>query len=202
MPTISDDELYQGYFEKVYQHTNVTNYSPEEIANYAKQGVCITYGELLYQGVQKLLGKMCLSAQDTFLDLGSGNGKCALQVFMQSEVGKVLGIEASSLLHQQALKTRDTVKKDFPWLWDENRHCDFVEGNFLNCAWEQVTTVFCCSTCFTQELLIAIADKINHTASIQKVFSLRPLPTITLPLQDVFRVECSWDSALCFFYLR
>ncbi|MBS0288070.1 MAG: hypothetical protein JSR17_12290 [Proteobacteria bacterium] len=202
MSTLSDDELYQGYFEKVYQHTNVMSYSPEEAAQYAKQGVCLTYGELLYPSVKKLLGKMQLTKDDVFLDLGSGAGKCAFQVFMQSDVGKVLGIEASALLHQQALQVSLTLRKEFPWFWEDNRSCDFVEGNFLHSSWNQATVVYTCSTCFTQELLFAIADKINHTPSVQKVFSLRPLPGLRIPLESVFQVECSWDSALCFFYLR
>ncbi len=203
MPIKTDDELYQGYLTKVYQHTKgMTNYSLEEKLQFAKEGVCVTYGELLYPSVKKLITYMNLNDADTFLDLGSGNGKCVLQVFMQTPVKKAFGIEANTRLHHQALAVAQNIKQALPFYWEENRDCQFIEANFLHLPWNEATVVYTCSTCFTQELLIAIGDKINITPSIQSVFSLRPLPSLQLPLKKVFQVECSWDTALCFMYQR
>ncbi len=198
---MTDDELYQGYFEKVYQHTNVQqHYSFQESEELAQSGICVTYGELLYPSVKKMIQRMNLTDKDVFLDLGSGGGKCALQVFMQTEAAKVIGIEAAPQLHNLAFQSASQMKTDFPFFWEGGRDCLFLQANFLQVSWDEVTTIYTCSTCFSDALLVAISEKINQTKNIKKVFSLRPLPTLKIPLIDVFQVECSWDSALCFFY--
>ncbi len=147
-----------------------------------------------------MLKQITLSSDDVFLDLGSGIGKCALQVFMQSDVHKVVGIEAALPLHEQALHVSQQVKSDFPLFWENERQLNYTGENFLQANWQQATVVYTCSTCFTQELLVAIANKINLQPTVKQVLSLRPLPTLKMPLKKVFSVECSWDSALCFQY--
>lgn len=198
---IIDDELYQGYLAKVYQDTQgYQRYSLAEHALYKDAGICITYGELLYPSAKKIIHEMSKDQNEVFLDLGSGLGKCALQVFMQTELRRVLGIEASKELHTQALTAFNQVKSDFPFFWEEGRSLTLICDNFLHADWQDATIVYSCSTCFTQELLIAIGNKINQQPKVKQVFSFRPLPSLKLPLKKVFGVECSWDSALCFFY--
>ena len=88
-------------------------------------GVCPTYGELHYYSVKKLIHLMQLGDQDIFLDLGSGLGKCALQLFMQAPAKRVVGIEALQSLSDQANRVATKVKDDFPffglmnvnWIW-------------------------------------------------------------------------------------
>lgn len=198
---VDEDQLYQGYLAKVYQSAqSAPFYSETQRQAFSQSNVCITYGELLYPSVKKLLSVLQPRSDDIFLDLGSGLGKCAMQMFMQSKMQKVIGIEASSSLNQQAQQVAQQLSQDFPFFWGKARELHFICDNFLNCSWQKATLVYTCSTCFTQELLIKIGDKINQQTQIQKVLSLRPLPTLQLPLKDVFRVECSWDSSLCFFY--
>jgi len=201
MTLMNDDELYQGYLAKVYQHTQgYQSYSLPQQARYSKTNVCITYGELLYFSVKKILQALILRPEDIFLDLGSGLGKCALQVFMQTDLNKVIGIEASSALHEQAQIVQLQVVADLPFFWEQDRELIFVRDNFLEANWQDATIIYTCSTCFTQELLMAIGDKINQQPSVKQVLSLRPLPTLQMRLKKVFVVECSWDSALCFYY--
>lgn len=202
IPQIPEDELYQGYLTKVYQHTQgYQQYSTVEQAQFAKDKICVTYGELLYPSVQKLIKRLVVEPDACFLDLGSGLGKCALQVFMQTAIKKVIGIEASGAVCKQSLSVVEQVKSELPFLWEERRSLSFICDNFLEHDWQEATIVYSCSTCFTEALLIAIGDRINSEPSVQQVFSLRPISSLTrLPLQAVFGVECSWDSALCFYY--
>jgi len=198
---ISKDELYQGYLENVYQNTQgYLSYSTEESQRLAEKGICITYGELLYFGVEKILKNLKINKNTIFLDLGCGLGKTALQIFMKTDIGKVIGIEAAKPLTDEALIVIESVKSEFPLFWENNRTLELKCDNFLQASWQNATIIYTCSTCFTQELLVAIGDKINQERQVEQVFSLRPLPTIQLPLKKVFGVECSWDSSLCFYY--
>jgi len=196
-----EDELYQECFSKVYQHTQgYQQYALSEKQQFAREAICPTYGELLYPSVKKILQRFPTDSRQSFLDLGSGLGKCALQIFMQTDCQKVIGIEASLALHTQANAVLHEMQSTFPFYW-EGRELIFVQGNFLQEDWQGATVVYTCSTCFSETLLEAIGERINQELSVAEVFSLRPLPSLTrLPLHAVFSVECSWDSALCFHY--
>lgn len=187
--------------ETVYQHTQgFQQYSVPLQQAFLQQGICITYGELLYPSVKEMTKRFRINSKTCFLDLGSGLGKCSLQIFMQTDLNRVVGIEASSVLHQQALQVKQQMYRTLGLFWDEGRELTFIQDNFLQADWQGANIIYSCSTCFTMELLTAIGDKINTQPQVQQVFSLRPLPTLQLPLREVFGVECSWDSALCFYY--
>lgn len=190
------DELYQGYLAAVYGKV-----VPQE---HSSASGSLTYGEMLYPSVKKLLKKCNLSStveKSTFLDLGSGLGKFVLQVFMQTALSKVIGIEYRSELSEQSSEAVKRIQQDFPFFWENERVLKVITGDFLKESWEGANIVYACSTCFRPELLVAIGDRINQEASLQQVFTLKPLPTLTkLALKEVFTVECSWDSALCYHY--
>lgn len=199
----NEDELYQGYLQSVYQNTKgYQHYSTLAHQDFRKNHISITYGELLFASTNKLINEANFKRGDVFLDLGSGLGKCALQVFMKSDLRKIIAIEASTLLHEQAQAIYQQVQKDFPYFWEEGRETHLIGDNFLKQDWQDSTVIYSCSTCFTPELLVLIGNKINQYPQIRDVFSLRPLPTLNMPLKKVFGVECSWDSALCFQYSR
>lgn len=198
------DESFQAYFDQVYQGMPaLKSPSPEETRQAREVGICSTYGELLYYSVQKIADRMQLTADDVFCDLGSGMGKCALQIFMQTAVKRVIGIESHAILSEKAASSCQEIRTAFPFFWEEGREIAFVKDNFLNCDWGSPTALYTCSTCFDTALLNAIGDKINQTPSIRQVMSLRPLPSLTrLKCVNIFRVECSWDSALCYHYAK
>lgn len=198
---ITDDELYQGYLSKVYQDTQAFfPYSHSERESRAKTGVCIVYGELLYYSVKKVISQISQSPSDIFLDLGSGIGKLALQVFLQTDVAKVIGIEALPILDSQAQKVAEQVAADYPIFWENDRELQFICSDFMKTSWLDATIIFACSTCFTPELLEIVSNRINQEPQVQQVLSLRPLPTLKIPLKKVFTVEGNWDTVLCFYY--
>ena len=196
------DKLIYGYVESLYQHSQgFQSYTDLEKQNYMSEDICYVYGELLYPSTVKIIEKLHLSQKNVLLDLGSGLGKFALQVFLRSEVRKVIGIEATEPLYVQSTKIINHVKKELPIFWDDNRELVMMANNFLDVDWSVADVIYSCSTCFTQELLGKIGEKINQTSNIQHALSLRPIQSLErLKLHQVFSVECSWDSALCFWY--
>lgn len=201
--SVALDELYQAFFAQVYQHTQsyVKTESGEKSIQ-IQSGINSTYGEMHYFSVKKLIHYLNITPEDVFVDLGSGLGKLALQVFIQSQAGKVIGIEALSFLNQQTYPVLPHAREKFPECWENNRVFKLIEDNFLTAHWEDPTIIYTCSTCFRMDLLDAIGLKINDTPSVKQVLSLRPLPTLNrFQLKRVFTVECSWDSALCYHYV-
>ena len=198
-----DDELYQGYLAKVYHGTSAkANYTAAHFSTEQVKRICLTYGEMHYFGVKKVCRAMQLTSQDKFLDLGSGLGKFALQVFMQAPVDNVLGIEAATSLYEQSQQVKLNVQQELGFLWEDRRQLTYLCDNFLTADWQAATAVYTCSTCFTQDLLIAIGDRLNQEKQVRVVASLRPLPTLQrLRLKTIFAVECTWDTTLCYVYV-
>ena len=201
MAKLNSDELYQEYLAKVYhQRTGYLVYSPEEKTNFSKQHICTTYGELLYPGVKEVIENLALQPDDILLDLGSGLGKFALQIFMQSTVRKVIGIEGSLKLHEQAQKALALVKSEHPYFWADGRELVLMHGNFLDLDWQDANIVYMCSTSFSPELMLKISEKVNSSPTVKTLLSLRAVPDLRLPLKKVITVECSWDTVPAHIY--
>lgn len=196
------NKLIHAAVESIYQQSEgFQSYSDSQKSDYLAKDICYIYGELLYPSTLKLANKLKLSSTDTLLDLGSGLGKFALQIFLSTEVGQVIGIEATEPLYTQSKEKLAIAQRALPIFWEGGRSIDFQHGNFLYMDWSMANIVYSCSTCFTKELLGKIGHKINDTANIKQALSFRPLHTLErLKCKAVFRVECSWDSALCFWY--
>ena len=104
------DELYQAYLAHVYQHV-------EQPLLVGKVSGSLTYGEMLYPSVKKLLNKLQIESNDIFLDLGSGLGKLVLQVWMQTILKSVIGIEAREELSRQTNEVVHQIYQGFPFFW-------------------------------------------------------------------------------------
>lgn len=153
-----------------------------------------TYGELLSESVTKLLRVAPISENDIFLDLGSGKGKVVTQVFTHTKVKEAHGIEINAELHAAAEHSKSLIKTN-------GRLLNFICGDFLTLPFTNATIVLIASPCFSPSLLHVLGDRINQIPSIHTVLSLRPIATLKrLPFKKVIRVECSWDTALCYLY--
>jgi hypothetical protein len=160
-----------------------------------------TYGELLFSGVSKLLAKIKLNESDIFMDLGSGLGKIPAQVFLQSNVKEAYGIESVQERNQQAVLAAQKIQQDLPNFFNNNRKLIYLSGSFLDIPLTRATVVLVNGVCFGQQLTNAIGEVIENTPSIHTVLTLRPIATLKrLAFKKTVRVECSWDSALCYIY--
>ncbi|OGT47826.1 MAG: hypothetical protein A3E83_03110 [Gammaproteobacteria bacterium RIFCSPHIGHO2_12_FULL_41_20] len=190
----SHQQLCTQYLDSLYEGLHY---------QYKKTKLAEQPGEILYPSVSKLLNLANLSTHDVFADLGSGLGKAVLQAFLLSPVKEALGIEIVPALHHQAVLVAQRVKNELPDFFVNQRKLTLLQGDFLRLSLAQVTVALICSTCFDQPLLQDLGLIINDTPSIRTVFTLRPIVTLQrLVFKRAVRVECSWDSALCYIYER
>jgi hypothetical protein len=169
--------------------------------NLKQKNISETYGEILYESISKLINHLSISEQDVFFDLGSGLGKVAIQFFLNSAVKESHGIEIIPELHYQALNAAKKTKQDLPDFFNHDRKLNFLSGNFLDCSFNKASVVLLGSPCFSQKILNQLGEKFNMASTIHTVLSLRPINTLKrLSFKKAIRVECSWDSALCYIY--
>jgi SAM-dependent methyltransferase len=186
--------LCQHYLEAVYRELPTAEVQPTG-------RITDTYGEIRYSGVAALLSAFPLTTQDVFVDLGSGMGKLALQVFLTSGVRKVTGIELMPALHARAVLARDNMLAELPEIVMPGRELQFLQGDFFNVPFSDATVVLLGSPCFSPAFMMAMGEIINRLPAVRCVFTLRPIPNLErLRFCQTLRVQCSWDVALCYVY--
>ena len=191
------DTLCQHYLTLLY-----SDELPQQDA-FPQASVTETYGEILYPSVNKLIALISLTEQDIFVDLGSGKGQVVIQVFLNSVIKEAYGIELLPELHNRAIAAAERLQSDVPNLFHVSRKISFLSGSFLDIPFTTATVTFINSTCFTQSLLNELGQLIENTPSIHTVLSLRPMNTLKrLAFKEAIRIECSWDSALCYMYTK
>jgi hypothetical protein len=188
------NKLCQQYLEIVY-------FDIAKLHSKTNKRITETQGEILYSGIDKLLSIINLTEQDVFVDLGSGNGKIVLQVFLRSIVAEAIGIEILPNLHQQALLATEKIKIELPGFFVDNRKVNFILGSFFEESFSAATVILINAVCFSQDMLCSLGDKINLMPGVRLVASLRPIPTLKrLAFKKAIRIACSWDMVMCYLY--
>lgn len=160
-----------------------------------------TYGEIFFPSIHKLLSAIPITEEDIFIDLGSGTGKIAAQVFLSYKVKESRGIELVSKLYQQSLIAAQRIRQDIPDYFLNNRKLSFQEGSFLETSLDNSTIALVNSICYSQDFLRTLGRIIDDTPSIHTFMTLRPICTMRrLRFKKVIRIECSWDTTLCYVY--
>lgn len=189
---ISKNDLTQHYLNIVYNNVQ---------AYHKKNHIYETSGEILFSSINKLFSVFPLNEQDVFVDLGSGIGKIVLQIFLTTPVKKAYGIEIVNESHQRALLAAQKLQHDLPDFYSEDRELQFLLGNFLENSLEGTTVALVNSICLNQKVVTELGKLLNNTQSIHTVFTLRPMPTLKrLRFKRTIRIECSWDTVLCYVY--
>jgi len=196
MHNMNNEQLCYQYLDILYQDARRT------VQNYAnKNSIPETYGEILYPSVQTLMTKIEMTGQDVFFDLGSGMGKVALQLFLLSNLKECYGIEIIPELHHIAVQAANKIQTDLTDFYSGERKLAFIQGSFLDVSFDRATIVMIGSPCFTPGMLAKVGTIIENTPGIHTVLTLRPITTLKrLRFIKTVRLECSWDSALCYIY--
>lgn len=198
-PSLALDPVIQPYIESLYHPLN----------RQIQQSLFATnneiYGELYYESVVKLLKYLKVQPDDHFLDIGSGIGRFALQVFLTTTAASVTGIEINPKRHVIIETVQKTLRQQLPDLFNHHRTLNFILDDFLTLTIRDAypTIVYICSTVFASELLSAISDKINTLPSVKKIASLRKLPTLdNFILTKKIFIQGTWDNSPCYLYTR
>jgi len=165
-----------------------------------------TYGEITPAGVRALTTRTSLGEGDVFADLGSGLGRCTLQVFLETRVARAVGIELDLERHTAAVSVvRDGIAlsaslvadvaieklgRSSGMTFDDNnamaRWRGLDDGRVLELCcrdvlqawrlWHGATVAYCSSLCFPDAVMEQLADQLDECRRLRWVASLRMLP--------------------------
>lgn len=177
-----------------YQDENGFSICGDEREYIEKCGGNPTYGEILPQSLAQLIQNLDLTKNDVLFDLGSGAGKVCIQVALTSPA-KAVGIELSATRHALAQKMKEKLIAEHI-LTDANK-LEFIEGNITQFNLCSGTVFFMCSTCFSDELMKILTEKLEKIPHLIKIVSLRTLPVnaaSNIKLIDTLSLPMSWSD--------
>ncbi len=157
-----DFELVKSVFHTLY--SGVDGYAlslkgRRQISYVSKAHI---YGEVTPEGFLKMFSDLEIKPNGIFYDLGSGTGKGVILASIFGNFSRLTGIEILKELYDSSKKVlrlyEETVKPILPE--DKKKQVlDFVNGDFLEYDFFDADLVFSHSTCFYDELMIALERK-------------------------------------------
>jgi hypothetical protein len=117
----------------------------------------LIYGEVTARGIAQLIRATAMSADDCFVDLGSGTGKLALHVAMAVPGVRCRGIEIAGARHEAAC---DALRRAEAAGLISGGRVDFRHQDLLKADLSDATILFANSTCFSARLLGRLAARI------------------------------------------
>lgn len=170
------------------------NINSDETSMIVTKGGAPTYGEITVESFQTLLDDLTLTDKDVFYDLGCGVGKTCVHVALVTPA-KAVGIELSPTRVNHAKKVQQELIQT-KQLTNPER-LKFHERNIFDDPMSDATVIFLCSTCFSNDLMKNITDKI--VALPQKgirVISLKSLPEHkNLMLENTYYLPMTWSNS-------
>jgi Histone methylation protein DOT1 len=184
-------------------YTGVNSYSLDENDPYNKlkeknkNDVFSTYGEIIPAGVNKIINNISIDENDVFFDLGCGCGKVVTQFYYQTCVKSSNGVEFSTTRFLQAQEIKEKIKKNEVTA----DRLKFYRSNFVNKNLDlsKGTIFYSCSTCFSDDLMKKIWDKISDNKNLNAIIILKDFPE-TCDFSRVKRtksieVPCTWAKS-------
>jgi precorrin-6B methylase 2 len=187
------------YIKNVFENRSGFGISAQEDKSIRDSGGAPTYGEITYEGAQKLIEKFKLTKKDVFYDLGCGVGKFVIQVYLDAPVKKAAGIELSTTRIDKAKQALEQIKKDK--LLQKGRRLEFKEQNILDAHLKDATAIFISSLCFSDKLLEKVTNKLARLKPGLRVATSRKLvENPTFKLIETLQIPMSWSSSSTIYF--
>ena len=184
------------YPEKILEKAKKDAKKEQEDRNLDKNN--FIYGETTFRTISYLLeyltNTLKIDSNGFFYDLGSGIGRGILAATLCYSFKKYIGIEYLEQIYKDSIEIKNEYIKQLPkfikdmkeqnifpnYNFDNNNNLPnilFINNDFLNENLSEGSLIFTNSTCFTQELLDKIAEKVNKEVKIGciVVTTTRPL---------------------------
>jgi len=189
----------QQLMDALYQGVNAFIISDEERALFKQCKSESTYGEIVVAALEKLVELLEPTSDDVFYDFGSGKGQAPLYMALCTPIRKCVGIELSPTRHNYALQARNKLDRQLSTPYD----CiiEFYQGDFTNPLFniDDATIVWMNSTCYPEEVMEKITQRLSTLPSGLCVISLKALPSADkyhFKLEQQCTLPMTWSGSV------
>ncbi len=156
-----------------------------------------TYGEALYETIKIILDDVPQELKDggKFVDLGSGTGKVCFQAYLDYPFAQVIGIELSQKRFDTSLDIYELLQER--GLLAKDRTLKFICEDFTKSKLKGTTVIYMCSTCYSNELMDILAEKISKLEPGMQVITLKAFPNpekYRLTLIREYKLPMTWSK--------
>ena len=157
-----------------------------------------TYGEIVVGSLEELVKILQPTCDDVFYDLGSGKGQAPLYMAIRTPMRKCVGIELAQTRHNYALQARE---KFYQHAADCDCIVEFYQGDFTDSAlnFDDATIIWMNSTCYPEEVMHKIVQRLSTLPSGLRVISLKALPSpekYHFKLVQQFTLPMTWSGSV------
>lgn len=154
----------KSYFSELFKNINGYQVSYEDKKKLELfENKTFTYSEVEFDGFKEILEVIDLPKNYTFFDCGSGLGKALILASLLTPCNKVVGREKLPTLVEESnvILTNFTnyLKSDTPNVLIPE--FDVKQDSFLNYNFQDVNLVFANSTCFDDDLMNSLIEKLS-----------------------------------------
>lgn len=165
-----------------------------------------TYGEVTPDVISTLLAVTNARPGEVFYDLGAGTGKAVLYAAALGELSKAVGIELLEELHQGSVQAHQRFVTDIlPRMpHKQDRHVEMRLGDITTEDISDGDIVFTHCTCFTNELMDAVARQCATMKSGSRIVTVSKALPITGDFVLIEQAPCqmAWGSATLHIHRR
>jgi hypothetical protein len=164
----------------------------------------ITYGEMNYEGMDKLKHyfKKNKKTYNNFIDIGSGRGKLCFYMINEPRIKTVIGVEIVKERHDDAIKIQENLQSKLAnrvILLNDNV-CNIDLSKFF----DRSVFVWWSNLCFEQQNTNIIFQKLKNELPSQSIICCsKPIATEIMNYSDKISVPMSWcnESTVYIYYL-
>ncbi|OQA35970.1 MAG: Histone methylation protein DOT1 [Candidatus Dependentiae bacterium ADurb.Bin331] len=179
--------------DELYKNISGFTISEDERTGVRTQGGDPTYGEITVKGAAELLKDLDLQRKDVFYDLGSGVGKLVVQTALTTPVGKAVGVELAPTRHEHAQAIKNEIEKRNLL---KDTKLEFQRKNVAEIPLEDASVIFMCSTCFSDELMKTLMEKMGKLKKGLRVLTLKRFPESTkFTLVKTYQIPMTWSNS-------
>jgi SAM-dependent methyltransferase len=196
----------QQLFDQLYSKLSGYDIARSEKERLGRQDESTTYGEVVPSAFFEVMKAVNPREGEVFVDLGSGTGKATMLAAFAYPFSKVVGIELLPGLGDAAREVQRKYETELrPQLPPEyhRQEIQFIDGDFLEIDLTAADVVFAHGTCYPQELIAQLAEKLGELRSGARVIMVgHPLISPELTVLKMMQMKADWGTALAYAYQR
>lgn len=199
-------EQVKEIFHKLYDNVNGRALSLEGREKNQFTSKSFVYGEVVPESFYNLIIEANPQPGQVFYDLGSGTGKGVLLAHLLFDFKASKGIEYLDTLYNASAEVLKRYESEIrPTILDEvkDKQIELIHGSFLDVDFTDADFIFMNSTCFQDDLMEQLEEKLEkvrpHTTIISLSKSLKS-PSFHQLKHKMF--EFSWGQATAFYHRK